>query len=82
MNVPAAATPSHVPVDLVVDVDIYALPGHADDPQPAWKALGRNAGRPDRRGERAGDTEARLAGHALSLGAAQFSIRYITNRFC
>ena len=44
MSAPAAAMPSHVPADLMVDVDIYALPGHAADPQLAWKALDRPGG--------------------------------------
>lgn len=35
----AGLAPAHVPAELVTDVDIYALPGHADDPQLAWKAL-------------------------------------------
>lgn len=34
----------HVPAELVVDVDIYDLPGHRDDPHRAWKALDRAGG--------------------------------------
>jgi cytochrome P450 len=36
--------PAHVPADLVVDADIYALPGADTDPQLAWKALDRGRG--------------------------------------
>lgn len=36
--------PSHVPPELVVDVDIYDLPGRASDPQLAWKKLERSQG--------------------------------------
>lgn len=31
--------PSHVPEDLVLDVDIYDLPGSRGDPQTAWRDL-------------------------------------------
>src|SRR5512139_230413 len=31
--------PAHVPLELVVDADMYALPGGDTDPQMAWKAL-------------------------------------------
>jgi cytochrome P450 len=31
--------PPHVPTDRIVDIDIYALPGQADDFHGAWKAL-------------------------------------------
>src|SRR5512139_926077 len=31
--------PAHVPPELVVDADIYALPGGESDPHMAWKAL-------------------------------------------
>ena len=39
-----APIPVHVPADLVVDVDIYDLPGRERDPQLAWKALDRPGG--------------------------------------
>lgn len=32
-----ARVPNHVPADLVVDIDIYNLPGGDKDPQTAWK---------------------------------------------
>ena len=38
------AIPDHVPADLVVDADIFALPGAETDPQRAWKALDRGRG--------------------------------------
>jgi len=38
------AHPGHVPNELFSDVDIYDLPGAADDPQAAWKALHRDGG--------------------------------------
>ncbi|MFE3060465.1 cytochrome P450 [Nocardia sp. NPDC059239] len=31
--------PSHVPTDLVVDLDFYALPSSEDDPQLAWRVF-------------------------------------------
>ncbi|MDO7833688.1 cytochrome P450 [Sphingobium sp. HBC34] len=34
-----AERPAHVPPELVVDANIYALPGGETDPQMAWKAL-------------------------------------------
>ncbi|SKC02668.1 cytochrome P450 [Sphingopyxis flava] len=34
-----AERPAHVPPELVVDANIYALPGGDTDPQMAWKAL-------------------------------------------
>jgi len=42
--VDASPAPDHVPPELVVDADIYALPGREDDPQLAWKALARPEG--------------------------------------
>lgn len=39
-----APVPAHVPTELVVDADIYALPGREADPQLAWKALARPGG--------------------------------------
>lgn len=34
-----AERPAHVPPELVVNANIYALPGGDTDPQMAWKAL-------------------------------------------
>jgi cytochrome P450 len=36
--------PSHIPAELVVDANIFALPGADTDPQMAWKALDRGRG--------------------------------------
>jgi len=38
------AIPENVPENLLVNVDIYALPGSGQDPQLAWKALDRADG--------------------------------------
>jgi len=43
-SVATLALPPHVPADLVVDADIYDLPGAAQSPQLAWKALQRTDG--------------------------------------
>jgi cytochrome P450 len=40
----ASEIPAHVPAELVVDADIYDLPGRERDPQLAWKALDRPGG--------------------------------------
>jgi len=39
-----ATVPNNVPQDLVVDIDIYNMPGSTQDPQMAWKALDRADG--------------------------------------
>ena len=39
MDTTIAEIPAHVPLELVVDANIYALPGGDKDPQQAWKAL-------------------------------------------
>lgn len=36
---PVTTIPDHVPPDLVVDLDMYALPGKDDDPQMAWMSF-------------------------------------------
>lgn len=34
---PAKTVPAHVPPELVVDIDIYNIPGGTDDPQGCWR---------------------------------------------
>jgi cytochrome P450 len=34
---PAKTVPAHVPPELVVDIDIYNIPGGAEDPQGCWR---------------------------------------------
>ena len=40
----STSIPPNVPQHLVVDVDIYNMPGSTEDPQLAWKALDRKGG--------------------------------------